>query len=101
MKEGIFRVYRRYVDEHGQAQSRQVARFIFYGQNLTALEDHDGLIEGLAPDGRVTDRTLERLNNMASSAYWHLVNEYDLQAGEHNDLLPEVDDAGPPAWPAT
>ncbi len=99
MLEGIYRVYRRYVDETGRSQARQVARFIFYGDSLTGLEDHDGIIESLAPDGKVTGRVLARLESMDASPYWDLVHEDAIQGGEHEHLLPEVDDAGPGEWP--
>jgi hypothetical protein len=42
---------------------------------------------------------LARLKNMAQSPYWELINEDEIQAGEHEHLLPEVQDAGPGAWP--
>jgi hypothetical protein len=98
MHEGIYRVYRKYVAEDGRSQSRLVGRFVFYGDRLVSLEDHDGLVESLAPNGKVTEKTLRRLGNLSESPYWDLVLEDDVQAGEHEDLLPEVD-VGPAAWP--
>lgn len=99
MREGIYRVYRKYVDASGKHQSRLVARFVFYGDRIQPLEDHDGLVESLAPTGKVTAKTFRRLENMNESAYWDLVTEDAIQGGERTDLLPEVQDAGPAAWP--
>jgi hypothetical protein len=99
MREGIYRLYRQYIDDHGRVQHRLVSRFVFYGQALHGLEDHDGILESLAPEGRVDASTLARLESIERSPYWELVHEDEVQAGEHEHLLPEVD-AGPTAWPA-
>lgn len=100
MREGIYRLYRNYVDEKAQTQRRQVARFVLYGESISALEDHDGMVEQLAPDGKVTSNILQRLALMQHSPYWSLVHEDDIQSGEHSDLLPEMNDGTPAAWPA-
>lgn len=99
MREGIYRLYRLYVDDRGQTQRRMLGRFVLYGEMLTTLEDHDGVVEGLAPDGRVTGDVLARLKNISSSPYWELIHEEEIQGGEHEHLLPEVEEAGPEAWP--
>lgn len=100
MREGIFRLYRKYVGGDGKTQARLVARFLLYGDRLTTLEDHDGLVESLSSNGKVTAKTLRRLENIEASPYWDLVFEDDIQEGKHEDLLPEVgEDAGPAAWP--
>lgn len=98
MKDGIYRLYRLYVDDHAREQRRMVGRFILYGETLSYLEDHDGVLESLAPNGHVDDDVLGRLKNMQRSPYWELIPEDDIQAGEHENLLPEQD-AGPEAWP--
>lgn len=99
MREGIYRLYRLYVDDHAKVQRRQVARFVLYGEELNSLEDYDGLIEALAPNGYVDGEVLARLKNMDRSPYWELVHEDDIQAGQHEHLLPEMRDGGPGAWP--
>lgn len=99
MREGVYRLFRNYIDDHGKTQRRQVARFIFYGETLSGLEDHDGVLESLAPNYHVTNETLMRLRSMQQSPYWDLVREEDIQAGEHEHLLPEMQDGGPGAWP--
>lgn len=101
MREGIYRLYRLYVNEKAETQRRQVARFVLYGDSISALEDHDGMVEQLAPDGKVTANILQRLRLMGHSPYWSLVHEQDVQAGEHDDLLPEMNDGMPPAWPSS
>jgi hypothetical protein len=101
MREGIYRLYRNYVDEKAQTQRRQVARFVLYGDSLSALEDHDGLVEQLVPDGKVTTNILQRLELMEHSPYWSLVHEDDVQGGEHEDLLPEMNDGMPGQWSST
>jgi hypothetical protein len=98
MREGIWRLYRNYVNEKAETQRRQVARFVLYGESISALEDHDGLVEQLAPDGKVTTDILNRLRGMQHSPYWSLINEQDMQAGEHEDAMPEMA-AGPGHWP--
>jgi hypothetical protein len=98
MREGIYRLYRNYVSEKAETQRRQVARFVLYGDSLTALEDHDGLVEQLAPNGKVTANILQRLKLMEHSPYWSLVHEQDVQGGEHEDMLPEMG-VGPTEWP--
>lgn len=99
MREGIYRLYRRYTDDKAQTQRRLVARFVLYGESLTTLEDHDGVVESLAPDGHVNSRTIQHLHSMGASPYWELVHEDAVQAGEHPDLLPENQDGGPGHWP--
>lgn len=94
MKEGIYRLFRLYPGDDGRVQQRLLGRFVLYGEKLMALEDHDGIVESLAPEGRVTDGTLAQLRAMSHSPYWRLTHENDIQAGEHEDLLPEAD-AGP------
>jgi hypothetical protein len=99
MREGIYRLYRQYIDDKAQTQRRQVARFVLYGDRLSALEDHDGMVEQMAPDGKVTANLLQRLSLMEHSAYWKLVHEDDIQGGHHEDMLSEVQDGGPASWP--
>jgi len=99
MREGIYRLYRQYVDEKANTQRRLVARFVFYGDTITALEDHDGMVEQLAPNGKVTKNILQRLALMQHSPYWSMVHEDEIQGGHHEDLLPEVQEAGPSNWP--
>jgi hypothetical protein len=87
MQEGTFRLFRTYPEQGG---SRLVARFSFTGTTLQVLEDHDGIMDDLVPGGKVSSRTLQRLESMATSPYWRLVSEEDIQSGEHDDLLPEM-----------
>jgi hypothetical protein len=84
MQEGTFRLYRNY-----EGGSRMVARFAFTGTGIQVLEDHDGIMDDLAPNGRMNDRVLQRLESMSESPYWRLVSEEDIQSGEHDDLIPE------------
>jgi len=90
MKEGIWRVYRNYVDEDGGFEQVLVAHFVLYGGTLTALSDHDGIIASLAPEGKVTARTLARLRAMSSSPYWQLICQDDIESGEYPHLLPDA-----------
>ena len=90
MREGIYRLYRNYAGKDGRLQRRLVGRFILYGNTLNDLEDHDGVLESLAPDHRVSAETLARLRSMQQSPYWDLVHEEEVQSGEHPDLLPEM-----------
>lgn len=99
MRDGIYRLYRLYVDDHGRQQRRLAGRFLLYGEQMTHLEDHDGVLETLSPNGHVTAKTLGRLQSMSASPYWELVHEDEVQAGHHEHLLPEYQDAGPAAWP--
>jgi len=91
LPEGIYRVYRHHPGEEGDVQQRMVARFAIVADRVEVLEDHDDILDSIVPGGRLTDKTLSRLVAMKHSPYWRLVNEDDLKAGEHPDLLPEVE----------
>jgi hypothetical protein len=92
VKEGIWRLYRLYPsDEDGPTQKRLVARFVLVGDRLEHLEDHDDILEDINPGERLTDRGLARFTAMMDSPYWWLVSEDDIKAGEHTDLLPEME----------
>lgn len=88
MQEGIWRLYRNYIDDDGGIQKRLIGRFLLYGEFFSVLEDHDNLLEKLVPDGQVTAKVLARFKNMEQSPYWDLVLEKDVQEGKHPDLLP-------------
>lgn len=100
MREGIWRLYRLYVGDSLKPQRRMVGRFLLYGDTLGVLEDHDDILEKLAPNGVVNEDVLKRLALLDRSPYWELVNEDDIQAGEHPEHLPELQDGGPEEWPA-
>ena len=87
MQEGIYRLYRTYPS----GEQRLVARFIFQGTDIKALEDHDEILADLIPNGRLNNNTLRRLESMKCSPYWRLVNEQDINQGFHEDLVPGVE----------
>ena len=91
LPEGLYRLYRHHLGEEGDAQQQMLARFVLVGDRIEVLEDHDDILDSIIPDGRLTNKTLGRLVAMKHSPYWRLVNEDDLKAGEHPDLLPEVE----------
>ena len=91
--DGTYRLYRRYPADNGEEQ-KLIARFAIVGGVVQHLEDRDGILEDIIPEGKLSDVGLRRLASMEHSAYWRLVNAQDTDGP---DLLPEVDVAPPGA----
>lgn len=96
---GIWLVYRKSQGEKGP-EHRLVGRLVIHGDNITVMEDHDGVVERMFPAGPMDGRILRRMRSMENgqSAYWELVREDDLNQGKRADLVPELD-LGGEGWP--
>lgn len=87
---GIWRLYREYPVGHEKLEERLVGVFAIVGGVVHHLEDHDGILDDIVPEGRLNDRTFMRMLQLENSAYWRLVFENDIHDGEHPELLPEA-----------
>lgn len=98
---GVWLVYRRSHDSEKGSESNPVGRFVIHGGHLTVMEDRDGVVEGMFPNGPITGLELRRMQSMENgqSAYWELVREDDLNQGKRADLVPEMD-LGAEPWPS-
>jgi hypothetical protein len=94
---GIYRLYRESPEGHEKVDERLVGVFAIVGGDIHHMEDHDGILEDIVPEGRLTDHIFSRMVQLEDSPYWRLVHEDDVQDGEYPELLPEAPTSEP--WP--
>ncbi len=97
---GIYLVFRKYFDQEKGEHHRPVGRFVVHNGNISVVEDHDGIVEGMFPPGELGSDELRRMRQYENgqSAHWELVREDDLNQGKRPDMAPELD-LGGEAWP--
>jgi hypothetical protein len=83
---GIYRLYRRHVDDHEKTEQRLVGVFAIVNHRVHIMEDHGGIMEDMVPPGPLDESVLYRLFMLSRNPYWRLVHENDIQAGNHPDL---------------
>jgi hypothetical protein len=97
---GIYNVYQKTADEERGVEAGLVGRFVVYGNNVSIIEDHTGMIESMFPAGPITGQLLRRMKSMENgqSAYWDVVLESDIDEGKRPDLVEELN-LGSDNWP--
>jgi hypothetical protein len=74
-EDGFYRLYKVVHYDDGRTGSRLVGRFEVMDGIITILEDHDGNLEEIFPNGPLEDRELRAMQSMSNSPYWDLVKE--------------------------
>jgi hypothetical protein len=75
----------------GKPQERQIGRFTIKNGQFFILEDYDGILEEMLPEGPFSDLHQRALSSLFHSAYFKLVDEKKVNQGEHEDLVPDLD----------
>lgn len=86
---GVYRLYHRHSRGHEDVSRRLVGVFVVIKGVVHHMEDHEGNLQDIIPEGKLTERTLLRMMNLAQSPYWILVHEENINAGYHPELLDE------------
>lgn len=89
---GGYKIFQRIESDHGE-EERLVGRFVIQGLNLKVLEDHNGIVREIFPDGPISETILRRMQQLAHSAYWKLVSEDEVSEED----IPEIKVA-PEPW---
>jgi len=88
--EGFYRLFGLSYTQ-GQLQRRYLGRFAIHNGHLQVLESRGQTLHEMLPDGEVDETLQHRLQNMAQSPYFQLINEQSLHEGHYPDLIPEMD----------
>jgi hypothetical protein len=79
------------IHTYGKPQERQIGRFTIKNGQFFILEDYDGILEEMLPEGPFSDIHKRALDSLFHSAYFKLVDEKKVNQGEHEDLIPDLD----------
>jgi hypothetical protein len=85
---GVFKVYDR---KTGSVHDRLLARFSCDGGEFKILEDHLGIFEDSLPEGEMTDLHFKFLDSIRTSPYLRLLSEEQINSGEHDDMIDDLD----------
>lgn len=81
MKSGIYRIYA--VAHDGDDHEKQVlGRVVVSNGHTHVVEDRDGRLSRVIPDGYIDAQKAERWRQLSASAYYAVVSEADLEPEE-------------------
>lgn len=89
MKDSIYRIYQ--LGHTDKPFRRLVARFAIHGGNVIHLEDHLHSLRDTLPEGVFSDDHKSQMLRMAHSPYYQIVNENNIEQGDHPDDVIEID----------
>ncbi len=85
---GVYKIYSR-AGVSG-IPDRLIAR-ISIDKDFHILEDHQGIFDGSVPEGPMDPLHHKFLESLASSGYFRMVSEEQLNQGVHDDMIEDLD----------
>ena len=86
----IHSVYLVKVGRDGKTSKHLAGRFLTAGNHLHILEDHQGILGQHLEEGPLDLDKFAQIHDLYHSQYLNTVNQEDVEAGAHPDLLPEA-----------
>jgi hypothetical protein len=90
LNKGTYRIFA-VMHTYGKPQERQMGRFTVQNGQFFILEDYDGVLEEMLPEGPFSDIHKRALSSLFHSGYFKLVDEKEVNQGVHEDLIPDLD----------
>jgi hypothetical protein len=88
--DGIYQLYQLIHHDDGRQDRRLVGKFYVYNAQLKILEDHDNILHEEISQGPLNQWKLMWMEKKATSPYWQLIREEDVEQGYHQDEAPEL-----------